>query len=116
VIEDDGVANRIIGGGTTWRIGLDGTWVGGINRHRPYTSCSVTPGEHHLCTSRQSSIGYLSKSADVAHLNAESDKTYYFGVREWDSQTVFFMDFTPVDSDQAKLLIALQPAADRKKK
>ena len=116
VIEDDGVANRIIGGGTTWRIGLDGTWVGGINRHRPYTSFSVTPGEHHLCTSRQSSIGYLSKSAGVAHLNAESDKTYYFRVREWDSQTVFFMDFTPVDSDQAKLLIALQPAADRNKK
>lgn len=116
VIEDDGVANRIIGGGATWRIGLDGAWVGGINRHNPYTSFSVTPGEHHLCTSRQSILAYLSKATGVAHLNAESDKTYYFRVREWESQTVFFVDLTHVDSDQAKLLIALQPATARDKK
>ena len=116
VIEDDGVVNRIIGGGGAWRIGLDGAWVGGINRRSPYTSFSVTPGEHHLCTKRQSSLESLSKTAGVAHLDAESDKTYYFRVREWESQTVLFVDFTPVDSDQAKLLIALQPATARDKK
>jgi len=116
VIEDDGVANRIIGGGATWRVGLDGAWVGGVNRHSPYTALSVSPGEHHLCTNRQSTIGYLSKAAGVARLDAEPEKTYYFRVREWESQTVVFVDFTPVDSDQAKLLIALQPASARNKK
>ena len=116
VIEDDGVANRILGGGITWRIGMDGAWVTALNRHNPFTAFSVTPGEHHLCTNWQSSLGYLSKAAGVAHLDAEAEKTYYFRVREWESQTVVFVDLAPVDSDQAKLLIALQPAAVRNKK
>lgn len=38
VIEDDGVANRIIGGNITWRVGLDGAWVVALNRHSPYTT------------------------------------------------------------------------------
>src|SRR6516162_5094436 len=96
VIQDDGVANRIIGGGITWRIGMDGAWITALNRHNPYTAFSVTPGEHHLCTNWQSSFGYLSKAAGVARFEAEAEKTYYFRVREWESQTVVFMDFTPV--------------------
>jgi len=116
VIQDDGVANRVLGGGITWRIGMDGAWATALNRHNPYTAFSVTPGEHHLCANWQSSLGYLSKTAGVAHLDAEAEKTYYFRVREWESQTVVFVDLAPVDSDQAKLLIALQPVTARNKK
>ena len=64
VIEDDGVANRIIGGNITWRVGLDGAWVAALKRHSPYTTFSVTPGEHHLCVNWQSSLEYLAKAID----------------------------------------------------
>jgi hypothetical protein len=116
VIEDDGVANRILGGNITWRIGMDGSWLGAMNRHSPYIAFSVAPGEHHLCANWQSSLGYLAKATSVAHLDAEAEKTYYFRVREWESQTVVFIDLAAVDGDQAKLLIALQPATSRDKK
>jgi hypothetical protein len=116
VIQDDGVANKILGGGITWRIGMDGGWVTALNRHNPYTAFSVTPGGHHLCTNWQSTFGYLSKAAGVAHLDAEAEKTYYFRVREWEAQTVVFVDLAAVDGDQAKLLIALQPANAGNKK
>jgi len=116
VIEDDGVANRIIGGNITWRVGLDGAWVAALNRHSPYTTFSLTPGEHHLCVNWQSSLGYLAKATNLAHLEVEADKTYYFRVRKWESQTEVFVDLNPVDSDQGKLLLALQPAVARNKK
>lgn len=116
VIEDDGVANRIIGGNITWRVGLDGAWVAALNRHSPYTTFSVTPGEHHLCVNWQSSLGYLAKATNLAHLDVEADKTYYFRVRKWESHTEVFVDLNPVDSDQGKLLLALQPAVAKNKK
>ena len=116
VIEDDGVANRIIGGNITWRVGLDGAWVAALNRHSPYTTFSVMPGEHHLCVNWQSSLEYLAKATNLAHLDVEADKTYYFRVRKWESQTEVFVDLTTVDSDQAKLLLALQPAIAKNNK
>ena len=116
VIEDDGVANRSIGGNITWRVGLDGSWVAALNRHSPYTTFSVTPGEHHLCVNWQSSLDYLAKATNLAHLNVEADKTYYFRIRKWESQTEVFVDLSPVDSDQGKLLLALQPAVAKNRK
>ena len=116
VIEDDGVANRIIGGNITWRVGLDGAWVGALNRHSPYTTFSVSPGEHHLCVNWQSSLEYLAKATNLARLNVAADQTYYYKIRKWESQTEVFVDLIPVDSDQGKLLLALQPAVAKKKK
>lgn len=116
VIEDDGVANRIIGGNITWRVGMDGSWVATLNRHSPYTTFSVTPGEHHLCVNWQSSLDYLAKATNLAHLDVEADQTYYFRIRKWESQTSVYVDLNTVDSDQAKLLLALQPAIAKKKK
>lgn len=116
VIEDDGVANRIIGGNITWRVGLDGAWVAALNRHSPYTTFSVTPGEHHLCVNWQSSLEFLAKATNLARLDVEAGKTYYFRIRKWESQTEVFVDLNPVDSDQGKLLLALQPAVAKNKK
>ena len=116
VIEDDGVINRIIGGNITWRVGLDGAWVGALNRHSPYTTFSVTPGEHHLCVNWQSSLEYIAKATNLARLNVEANQTYYYRIRKWESTAEVFVDLTPVDSDQAKLLLALQPAIAKKKK
>lgn len=116
VIEDDGVANRIIGGNITWRVGLDGSWVAALNRHSPYATFSVAPGEHHLCVNWQSSLDFLAKATNLAHLDVEADKTYYFRIRKWESQTEVFVDLSAVDSDQAKLLLALQPAIAKNKK
>lgn len=116
VIEDDGVADRIIGGNITWRVGLDGAWVAALNRHSPYTTFSVTQGEHHLCVNWQSSLEYLARATNLAHLNVEADKTYYYRIRKWESQTEVFVDLDPVDSDQGTLLLALQPAVAKNKK
>ena len=116
VIEDDGVANHIIGGNITWRIGLDGSWVAVLNRHSPYTTFSVTSGEHHLCVNWQSSLEFLAKATSLARLDVEADKTYYFRIRKWESQAEVYVDLNPVDSDQGKLLLALQPAVARNKK
>lgn len=116
VIEDDGIINNIIGGGITWRVGVDGAWVAGINRHSPYTSFSLTPGEHHLCVNWQSSLKYRAKATNLALLRAEADKTYYYRLRKWDTQAAVYVDLLPVDSDQGKLLIALQPATSGENK
>lgn len=119
VIEDDGVINNTIGnigGGITWRVGVDGAWVAGLNRHSPYTSFSLTPGVHHLCVNWQSGLEHRAKATNLALLRAESDQTYYFRLRKWDTQTAVYVDLLPVDSDQGKLLIALQPATEQKKK
>jgi len=115
VIEDDGVINNIVGGGITWRVGLDGAWVAGLNRHSPYTSFSLTAGEHHLCVNWQSSLEYRAKAISLARVDAEADRIYYFRVRKWDTQTAVYVDLLPVDGDQGKLLIALQSSAAQKK-
>lgn len=76
----------------------------------------MTPGEHHLCVNWQSSLEYLAKATNLAHLDVEADKTYYFRIRKWESQTEVFVDLNPVDSDQGRLLLALQPAVAKNKK
>jgi len=115
VIEDDGVINNFVGAGITWRVGVDGAWIAGLNRHSPFTSFSLTPGEHHLCVNWQSSAENLAKATNLARLETEVDKTYYFRIRKWDTQSAVYVDLSPIDSDQGKLLIALQPATARKK-
>src|SRR5690349_14750404 len=115
-MQGDDEAHRIIGGLIPCRVRHQGAGVAALNRHSPYTTFSVTPGEHHLCVNWQSSLEYLAKATNLAHLNVEADKTYYFRSRKWESQTEVFVDLSPVDSDQGKLLLALQPALAKGKK
>jgi hypothetical protein len=108
IVQDNGFYNHIVGSGVTYKVGADGAWVGGINRHSPYLAISLAPGEHHLCANWQSHLfaDIASKAVTLAHLDAQPDKTYYFRIRQWESQTQVYVDLDSIDSDEGKLLIA----------
>lgn len=107
VIQDIGV-NRCLGSCITVRIGMDGAWIG-ANEHNSYFSFSVDPGEHHLCSNRQSHFKVASQMVALAHFTAEPGKTYYFRARTHGSQTEAFLDLDLIDSDQGKLFVASYP-------
>jgi hypothetical protein len=99
-IQDIGRVN-CIGACVKTNIGMDGTWVGAVRRNS-YFSVSVEPGEHHMCANFGSVIA-------LAHFNAEAGKVYYFRARPFGSEGQTLFDFDPIDSDQAKYLIASYP-------
>src|SRR5258708_23260552 len=64
----------------TTRIGLDGSWVG-ANHGNSYFYFTVEPGEHHLCASWQSTVGFGTRhKSAAAHFTAEAGGVYYFSV------------------------------------
>jgi hypothetical protein len=106
-VQDIGEVN-CLGGCVTTKIGLDGAWVG-ANQHNSYFSVSVEPGEHHVCANLQSHFSRQGQLVGLAHFTAEAGKIYYFRTRAFggDNQALFEID--PVDSDEAKYLIASYP-------
>lgn len=104
-IQDTGQTTNL--GYPTTRIGIDGTWVG-ANRKNSYFSVSVDPGEHHLCLAVQSFITHFAPQVlEFAHLNAEAGHVYYYRSRIVSSQTgPEYLSFDPVDSDEARYLVA----------
>jgi hypothetical protein len=64
-------------------VGLDGQWVG-ANHGNSYFSFAVSPGDHALCASWQTTwvkISALTSAADLisaTNLSAEAGKVYYF--------------------------------------
>ena len=107
-IEDTGQTVNI--GYPTARIGIDGTWVG-ANKKNSYFSVAVEPGAHHLCLAVQSFIArWAPEVIELAHLNAEAGQVYYYRSRIISSQSgPEYLVFDPVDSDEAKYLIASYP-------
>lgn len=101
----------------TARIGIDGTWVG-ANKKNSYFSAQVNPGEHHLCLAVQSAFSrFAPQVIELAHLNAEAGKTYYYRSRIIDSEHgPEYLVFDPVDSDEAKYLIASYPQSTSRPK
>ena len=96
----------------TLKIGLDGAWVGAYKQNS-FLVASVEPGEHHVCANVQSiaSIGHL---LALAHFTAEAGKIYYFRTRFIPGiNTLYpvapYLDLDPLDSDEAKYLIASYP-------
>ncbi|HYM78402.1 MAG TPA: hypothetical protein VE377_20680 [Candidatus Dormibacteraeota bacterium] len=90
----------------TTRLGVDGVWVG-ANRGDSYFYVSVDPGEHHLCASWQSWVGFsMRETGAAAHFTAEPGQTYYFRVRNtWlREHGVSHVELTPLDSDEGQLL------------
>jgi hypothetical protein len=102
----DNVALHI--GGVITRWGVDGEWVGATDR-RAYFSFAVAPGEHRLCTIRQSSVRSVSDIAAARTFTADAGKTYYFRthipVHNKDAVRADEVELLPVDPAQAQILI-----------
>ena len=115
-IQDTGIIHRVFwqGAGVVSRIGMDGAWVG-ADKGDSYFSIQVEPGEHHLCVAPQ---GGLDK-VELAHFSAEAGKTYYFRTRilggVGDGSGFVLLQIEPVDSDEAKFLMAADPVSVRGK-
>ena len=94
------------------KIGLDGAWVGAYKRNS-YFTVSVEPGEHHVCANVQSN-SWEGTLLALAHFTAEPGKVYYFrtqflaGTRSL-YPALSLLALEPLDSDQAKYLIASYP-------
>jgi hypothetical protein len=103
-VQDIGVVS-CLGACLTTKIGLDGAWVG-VNQRNSYFSVSVEPGEHHVCANLNPQ--FSPHTVAFAHFTAEAGNVYYFRVRPfWGKDQLLNID--PVDSDQAKYLIASYP-------
>jgi hypothetical protein len=106
-VQDIGVVS-CLGGCVTTKIGLDGDWVG-ANQHNSYFSVSVEPGEHHVCANLQSRFSQINRQVAFVHFTAEAGKVYYFRTRSFGDKTQALFDIDPVDSDEARSLIASYP-------
>jgi hypothetical protein len=90
----------------TLKVGVDGAWVG-ANHADSYFSISVEPGEHHFCTTLQSS--FYGGALELAHLNAEAGKSYFYRTRLILSRSVELLELERIDSDQGKYLVTSLP-------
>lgn len=93
----------------TTRVGLDGAWVNVVDGDS-YVPLSVTPGEHHLCAATQDR---KKPEVELVRFNAEPGKVYFYLLRGMtgsnDSGRFITMELGPVDSDEARYLIASDP-------
>jgi len=91
----------------TTRIGIDGTWVG-ATKSNSYFYVSVDPGEHDLCSSWQSFVGFnTGHTAAAVDFKAEAGRTYYFLVRNaWvrELQKPAGIELEPVNDAEGQLL------------
>jgi len=87
----------------TTKLGMNGLWVG-ANHDNSYFSVSVDPGEQHICATLQSSV--VGQRVELAHFTAVAGKVYYYRTRLVLSRSVELLELNPIDSDQAKYLIA----------
>lgn len=91
----------------TTRLGVDGEWVG-ATQSDSYFYVSVEPGEHHLCASWQSFVGFGAgkRAAAAAHFTAEPGGVYFFRAKDfWTKESgVFRIELLPLDSDEGQLL------------
>lgn len=102
-VQDIGTVN-CLGRCLTTKIGVDGTWVG-ANQRNSYFAVSVEPGEHHVCTDSSRGTHMFA----FAHFTTEAGKTYYFRTRKFGGENQVLSDIDPLDSDQARYLIASYP-------
>ena len=95
----------------TLKIGLDGAWVGAY-KNNAYFGVSIDPGEHHVCANVQSNFS-AGVVLTLAHFTAEPGKVYYFRTRFFAVGGIGsappYVNLDPVDSDEARYLIASFP-------
>lgn len=97
----------------TLRVGMDGHWMGAV-KGRSYLSFPFSTGEHHLCVNWQSKLSSAATMFALAHWVAQPRETYYFLARviARENGDYYTLDFAPVDSDEAKLLISESTAVN----
>ena len=89
-------------------VAVDGAWVGAL-RPNSYFAASVAPGEHHVCAMLQSiATGTVT---ELAQFSAGPDKTYYYRSRLILMQDRVYLELQPVDSDEARHLMASDPVS-----
>jgi len=92
----------------TVKWGVDGNWVGATQANA-YFVFSVDPGEHHLCSEWQTSVGpFVGRQASATHFIAKPDHVYYFVAQDLfqkDTQPAA-VRLTPFESDEALLLMS----------
>jgi len=89
----------------TTRVGIDGSWVG-ANGHKSYFFFTLNPGDHRLCTERQSSFKSQLKIAAAKSFTAEAGKVYYFRTHTPDQPLPGeAVEVVRIDPAQAQLLI-----------
>jgi hypothetical protein len=99
-----------VSSGPTFRIGLDGAWIGAL-KGRSFFSFSVSPGEHHLCSNGQSRGDEYSTFNALANFTAESAEVYYFRVRFPSSNRVAQLDLGQTNRDEARYLVSFSSLA-----
>jgi hypothetical protein len=98
---------RVVLGYPTSKFAMDGAWVG-ANHGDSWFSVSVDPGEHHVCTTLQSSLFYDDR-VELAHFTAEPGKVYYYRTRLVLTGSVQLLELEPLDSDQAEYMVSTYP-------
>jgi hypothetical protein len=81
----------------TTRVAVDGEWAG-ANQGNSYLILSIAPGEHHLCTSWQSTRRFLKHKKGQASFTAEQGETYFYRIRI--TRMGYDLQLVPVDKDE----------------
>ncbi len=105
-IHDAGSRSGSTLGYPTTKLAIDGNWVG-ANHGDSWFSIAVTPGEHHVCATLQSSI--VGHRVELAHFTAEPGKVYYFRTRLVMSGEVELLELTRIDSDEGAYSVSSNP-------
>ncbi|MFZ0797781.1 MAG: hypothetical protein WCA13_01930 [Terriglobales bacterium] len=90
----------------TARWGIDGDWVGATSSNS-FFYVSITPGEHHLCASWQSFVGFgVSENTAAAHFTADPGGVYFYRARDFwtKDRGPAHIELRPLDSDEGQLL------------
>jgi len=95
-VEDQNAAHNPFHPWDVVRFGMDGAWVG-ANMGNSYFTLDVAPGMHHLCVNVQ---GW--KNFDLAPVNAEPGKVYYFAGQVTESQYYDNFVLVQLNDDQAQ--------------
>lgn len=90
------------------KVAVDGAWVGAL-RPNSYFAASVAPGEHHLCASLHSVE--LGAATELANFSAEPGRSYFYRSRLIVSRGQVYLELQPVDSDEARHLMASDPVS-----
>jgi hypothetical protein len=97
------IREGITGGSGPVMFGIDGAWAG-ASHGSSYFSISVDPGERHICVASPYFYRVTQLAVVLAHIQTETGKTYFYRIRDYQE-----LQIDPIDSDEAKYLVAFYP-------